>query len=116
MFTAANVRPVLEAKLAVLDADLAELEASPDPDRLGETGDALDGSVEADADREARLGTFELLQVVRSEVLAAMTKLDAGTYGVCDDCGAEIAPNRLQALPYALQCVDCAGRHAPVTA
>jgi RNA polymerase-binding transcription factor DksA len=115
MITDTTIRPVLEAKIMALDEELAELQFEPDPDRLGETGDALDGMREADADREARLGTYELLQLVRAEVVAAIAKLDAGTYGICDDCGELIAPNRLTALPYALQCVDCAGRERPST-
>ena len=33
-----------------------------------------------------------------------------GLYGQCADCGAEIAPARLQAWPTALRCVACQTR------
>ncbi|MFZ5571010.1 MAG: TraR/DksA C4-type zinc finger protein [Thermodesulfobacteriota bacterium] len=39
---------------------------------------------------------------------AALEKMDAGEYGRCEDCGQPIAVKRLQALPWALCCVECA--------
>ncbi len=41
---------------------------------------------------------------------AALARVDAGEYGVCRDCEAEIDPRRLAALPYALLCTECAQR------
>ncbi len=40
----------------------------------------------------------------------ALARMEAGTYGRCVDCGAEIAEARLEALPYALTCIACAQR------
>jgi DnaK suppressor protein len=37
----------------------------------------------------------------------ALTRIDAGTYGVCVNCGAQIAPERLEAMPWATLCIDC---------
>jgi DnaK suppressor protein len=42
------------------------------------------------------------------QVRAALKRLDAGEYGVCASCGADISPARLQALPYATLCIHCA--------
>lgn len=39
----------------------------------------------------------------------ALERLKQGKYGVCAECGAEIAAERLDALPCATQCVACAG-------
>jgi DnaK suppressor protein len=36
--------------------------------------------------------------------------MDAGTYGVCGECGEEIEARRLEAVPYAATCTDCADR------
>jgi RNA polymerase-binding transcription factor len=44
----------------------------------------------------------------------ASAKLAAGTYGVCDRCGAEIAADRLAARPAALTCIGCAALPPPV--
>ncbi|MBP2649807.1 MAG: yocK [Firmicutes bacterium] len=41
------------------------------------------------------------------EVKAAQDKISQGTYGVCDQCGNQIGVERLEALPWATQCIDC---------
>jgi DnaK suppressor protein len=38
---------------------------------------------------------------------AALARLDDGTYGRCVRCGRPIAPERLDALPWAAHCIDC---------
>ncbi|RME68252.1 MAG: TraR/DksA family transcriptional regulator [Nitrospirae bacterium] len=37
----------------------------------------------------------------------ALRKLDEGTYGICEECGAEIPEERLKIIPFAIYCVDC---------
>ena len=41
------------------------------------------------------------------EIERALAKLADGTYGVCDVCGTAIAEERLEALPWAILCVNC---------
>lgn len=41
---------------------------------------------------------------------AALLRLEDGTWGICVDCGGKIAGARMQALPTATLCVDCASR------
>ncbi len=38
----------------------------------------------------------------------AIERLGAGTYGACRSCGGPIAPERLDAIPWAAMCIDCA--------
>jgi DnaK suppressor protein len=55
-----------------------------------------------------------LSEVQRREILqidAALARVEAGEYGVCRDCGNDIDPRRLSALPYAVLCTDCASQH-----
>lgn len=42
-----------------------------------------------------------------AEVDAALARLDAGTYGVCERCGQPVAPARLEVRPAARTCVGC---------
>ncbi len=42
------------------------------------------------------------------EVEHALEKLGTDRYGVCEQCGQEIAPARLEARPEARLCIDCA--------
>ena len=37
----------------------------------------------------------------------ALARLDAATFGTCVRCGGPIAPDRLEALPWAARCIDC---------
>ena len=45
--------------------------------------------------------------VTLENVVAAIQRLEAGSYGVCTVCGEPIEPARLHALPEAAECVDC---------
>jgi DnaK suppressor protein len=38
----------------------------------------------------------------------SLERIEEGTYGQCDDCGAKIPKTRLHAIPYATLCVHCA--------
>ncbi|MCT9001736.1 TraR/DksA family transcriptional regulator [Microbacterium memoriense] len=44
---------------------------------------------------------------VIDQIVAALERLNAGTYGRCIRCGATIPAARLDILPYAENCVDC---------
>ena len=45
-----------------------------------------------------------------AEIQAALARIDAGTYGICEVCGEEISPARLEAFPMARRCVRCQER------
>ncbi len=47
------------------------------------------------------------LHQVASEIDRALEKLEEDSYGVCDECGRPIAPERLEALVWATRCVQC---------
>jgi RNA polymerase-binding protein DksA len=42
------------------------------------------------------------------ECNAALARIDAGTYGLCEECHRPIAHGRLRASPYARHCINCA--------
>jgi DnaK suppressor protein len=45
-----------------------------------------------------------------NQIEAALQRLDDGTWGTCASCGGKIAGARMQALPTADLCVDCASQ------
>ncbi len=45
-----------------------------------------------------------------AEVDEALRRLDSGRYGVCEQCGRVIDPERLAAVPYTRLCADCKRR------
>ena len=107
------VRDALQARLVELDATLAELTAIPlDPMAAVSFGKRIgEGTTEA-IERLAKVGTAEQLDAMRTDVLRALEKLDDGTYGVCDRCGALIPEERLEARPWSARCVRCASARA----
>ncbi|MEZ5452333.1 MAG: TraR/DksA C4-type zinc finger protein [Thiothrix sp.] len=42
------------------------------------------------------------------QVRAALKRIESGEYSVCAQCGEDISPARLEALPYATLCIRCA--------
>lgn len=53
-----------------------------------------------------REGEVELAQIKQ-----ALENITAGDYGTCEECGAKINPARLEIMPYAQLCIDCAEKH-----
>ena len=45
------------------------------------------------------------------QVDKALARIEEGTYGWCQECGAEIPFERLEALPSTPYCVQCQARH-----
>jgi RNA polymerase-binding transcription factor DksA len=38
---------------------------------------------------------------------SALTRIIQGKYGLCMKCGKKIPQERLEAIPYALMCIEC---------
>ena len=45
---------------------------------------------------------------LQSDIDNALAKIDAGTYGICERCGRPIGEDRLEAMPAARLCIECA--------
>ena len=77
----------------------------------------LDMTADDEHDPDGSTIAFERQQVVallesaRAQLVAvddALARVAAGTYGVCETCGGEIAPERLEAIPGTRTCITCA--------
>lgn len=62
-------------------------------------------------EREKDMGLQEMLESRLAQVETALTKLDQGCYGICEICGNEIDPKRLERLPFASLCISCAEKN-----
>lgn len=70
------------------------------------TGDALDAAADTVQDEL----NSQLVEVESQELVAieeAIAKFHRGTYGDCEDCDKPIPLNRLRAIPYASDCIEC---------
>src|ERR1700733_1498368 len=102
-------RAALEAEIGGLRADIA-LAESQIAERLNDAvGDAGDDQADAGAktfEREHELAMTQNARDLLAQNEAALARIDAGTYGVCESCGQAIGKARLQAFPRATLCVS----------
>jgi RNA polymerase-binding protein DksA len=101
-------RVAAAARIAALERDIATIVES-----------AKGGATDDEHDAEGATIAFEraqamaLLEETRTQVEAldtALVRVDSGSYGVCESCGQDIAPERLAARPCATLCITCASR------
>jgi YteA family regulatory protein len=59
-------------------------------------------------ERERDLALEENDRDALEQIAEALKKIENGTYGKCERCHKPIAPARLEALPYATLCIECA--------
>ena len=109
----AEVRQELEAEAAGLRQDISSAE-SEIAARLGDAvGDAGDDSADAGAktfEREHELALTQHARELLAQTQRVLSKIDDGSYGVCESCGKPIGKARLQAFPRATLCVACKQR------
>jgi RNA polymerase-binding protein DksA len=61
----------------------------------------------ATLDREIDYTLEENSERVLAAIDAALKRIDDGTFGTCQTCGRQLDSERLDALPYTTQCIDC---------
>ncbi|MEO6205205.1 MAG: TraR/DksA C4-type zinc finger protein [Mycobacteriales bacterium] len=102
-----DAREQLAQMLTELDATVASQAAEDDADEAGDneqnSSDAASDLTENDREQAMR----EAAAQHRTQVVAALGRLDDGTYGTCIDCGKTINEARLQVRPEASRCVEC---------
>jgi DnaK suppressor protein len=98
------LRTQLESRLRELTRRVGKIEGdlrqpgNPDWEERGterENDEVLEGLDQS--------GRAELRQI-----RAALSRMETGTYGVCEGCGEAIDGRRLEVVPYASSCVGCA--------
>jgi RNA polymerase-binding transcription factor len=102
---------LLEAKKRVEAAiqNLHEENSGSLADDAGEeTAHDLADTATETYDRELDYSLEENSEHVLEEIEAALKRIEEGTYGICMNCGMQIAEARLEALPWATLCIDCA--------
>ncbi len=111
----AAIRRDLEARRERTGRRVAGLAARPERGSAQGFGKRIgDGTVEA-ISRLTEIGVGDSLERALIRTERALTKLEEGTYGMCDRCREPIAPARLAAMPDGVLCLACAAseRRAP---
>jgi len=78
-------------------------------DRSNEVRDDLEAS-DANIQNDIEIALLQMRAETLVRVDAALIRLDAGKYGSCATCEAEIPWLRLRALPFAVRCQACEER------
>jgi DnaK suppressor protein len=68
---------------------------------------SFDNQAQAFSERDDEFAMNEHETAELGDIEAALGRMDAGSYGQCNDCGVTIAPARLNAYPTAKRCIDC---------
>ncbi len=99
-----RVNYLRSADVLKAQADSLALEHEPGDVQFDEEGG--EGGT-SNVDRELDLVLSAQARAAALEIDRALSKIDAGTYGFCEQCGQPIPEARLQALPQAALCVAC---------
>lgn len=91
-----------------LTGDITNLEH----DALSADGDRIPVDSPADVGSDSFAQEFSLELLARDEealgnVIDALERIEAGEFGTCESCGQPIKKTRLEAVPYARNCIDC---------
>src|SRR5262249_22893501 len=98
-----------------LRGEVAHLETAALRSAGGETSGGLSNAplhpADLGSDTFEQEGSLSLLQNENGQlaaVIAALRRLDDGTFGRCEECQEPISADRLRAVPYARLCIACA--------
>jgi len=92
-----------EALRRSLAGDIRSLRSVPDSG----VGDEVDATIAAEQkELGGQLAGIESRELTKIE--HALERIRTGRYGKCDTCGRSIKMARLQAVPHATECIDCA--------
>ncbi len=95
-----NRRDEIEGRLNKVDQDILHTNRAPSPD-----------SGEQAIERENDDVLEALGGIARSElekINTALERMERNEYGICTVCKKAISAERLEAIPYADHCIDCA--------
>ena len=100
---APDARATLVAERDRLRTEVATGIVAPDAMTYG--SQAAAASQVFEQQRDLALRDHNVLHL--EQVVAAIARLEDGSFGACLRCGRPIAPERLEALPWAAHCIDC---------
>jgi RNA polymerase-binding protein DksA len=88
------------SNLIVSNADFKQIVEGMDPKDLADIA-----SDDIDRKMIEAIGSQDLKRLKLID--SALTRIQQGKYGLCVKCGKRIPQDRLEAIPYALMCIEC---------
>ena len=106
MMDVQEVRKLLEDRRQFLSAKVDEIEGDL---REPADPDFAEQATEAEADEVLEgLESSALLEI--AQINAALSRIEEGSYGECATCGEPVGEKRLEVIPHAAQCINCASK------
>ncbi|HEX6310931.1 MAG TPA: TraR/DksA C4-type zinc finger protein [Acidimicrobiia bacterium] len=100
-------RHLRQAEELQAEADALAMERDPGDTQFDEeSGEGDTVNVERERDLLLSASARQIVEAIDR----ALVRIEAGTYGLCVPAGRRIALERLEAIPYAEECVDCKAR------
>jgi RNA polymerase-binding protein DksA len=95
-----DLKTEIVSNLIISNKDFKEIVEGMDPKDLADVA-----SDDIDRKMIEAIGSQELKRLKLID--SALTRIKQGKYGLCMKCGKRIPQNRLEAIPYALMCIEC---------
>lgn len=104
-----SIRAQLQTELESVEHQLQEHGSELDGDGIEvQVDEGFADSAQATTERSEFLALVDQLRTQRADLVAALQRIDEGTYSKCENCGNDIPFERLEARPTARLCVTCA--------
>ena len=101
-----ELRTILEDRRREIQSEVQTRMKDVRADGLTGVVDDVETS-ESDIQDEIEFALIQMKAETLHRINEALERLEEGTYGRCFECGDEIEPRRLRALPFAVRCKDC---------
>ena len=110
--TLATIKTALEAERDRLAHEISDMErdsATSLSDASGENNyrDHMADQGTATFGKELDMTLEGNARELRASVIAALERIEAGTFGTCLRCGQQVGSDRLTAMPAAALCIEC---------
>lgn len=99
-------REQIQAELAQLQEELESFGVEQQIERGG-LGNHLAEDGSNVQEQERILAVSGDLTNILTQVDAALQRMDERTFGICQRCGQQVDPERLEAFPYVAYCIEC---------
>ena len=96
-----KLRDEMTSRISAIDRDVHHREEPVEKDFAEQVTQGENDEVLGALDGEAK--------TMLRQIDHALLNIKNGTYGICEKCGEPIAEARLEIIPYASLCVNCAG-------
>ena len=101
-----ELRTILEDRRREIQSEVQTRMKDVRADGLTGVVDDVETS-ESDIQDEIEFALIQMKAETLHRINEALERLEEGSYGRCFECGDEIEPRRLRALPFAVRCKDC---------